>query len=133
MTNRSPKHCHRITGSASRPLLMITAVLLVMLVGAPVTHRSTLAGNMVGSFEIDGNLVVDHPATTTEPIDWDSNPFPAALATFTNRTGPADDIFGLGSKENDQSTWVCTTGSAPPKDDLFNEISINGASPVAGG
>src|SRR6266566_7149276 len=99
MTNRSPKHCHRIIGSASRPLIMI-AVLLVMLVGAPVTHRSTLAGNMVGSFEIDGNLVVDHPATTTEPIDWDSNPFPAALTTFNDGTGSTDDSFGMGSKEN---------------------------------
>src|SRR6266567_950351 len=132
MTNRSRKHCQGIIGSASRPLLMITTVLLVMLVGARVTHRSTLAGNTVGSFEIDGNLVVDHPATTTEPIDWDSNPFPAARTTFHDATGPTDDIFGQGSKENDQSTWVCTTGSAPPKDDLFDEISINGAPPVAG-
>src|SRR6266849_9398896 len=132
MTNRSRKHCQGIIGSASRPLLMITTVLLVMLVGAPVTHRSTLAGNMVGSFEIDGNLVVDHPAVTTEPIDWDSNPFPAALTTFHDATGSGDDIFGQGSKENDQSTWVCTTGSAPPKDDLVNEISINGAAPIAG-
>jgi hypothetical protein len=47
-------------------------------------------------------------------------------------TGPTDDIFGQGSKENDQSTWVCTNGSAPPKDDVVNEISINGAPPLAG-
>src|SRR6266567_267638 len=132
MGNRLPKHCYKTVSSASRPLLMITAVLLLMLIAAPVTHRSTLAGNTVGSFEIEGNLVVDHPATTTEPIDWDSNPFPAALTTFTDSTGPADDIFGQGSKENDQSTWVCTTGSAPPKDDFANQISINGAAPVAG-
>src|SRR5206468_9718326 len=132
MTNRSPKHCHGIISNASKPLFMIAAVLLVMLVGAPVTHRSTLAGNMVGSFEIDGNLVVDHPAVTTEPIDWESNPFPAALTTFNDGTGSTDDIFGMGSKENDQSTWVCTAGSAPPKDDFANQISINGASPVAG-
>ncbi len=68
----------------------------------------------------------------TEPIDWDSSPFPAALTTFTDGTGPTDDIFGMGSKENDQSTWVCTAGSAPPKDDVVNEISVNGAPPVAG-
>ncbi len=94
--------------------------------------QTTSAGNTVGSFEIDGNLIVDHLVPPSEPIDWDSSPFPAALTTFTDGTGPTDDIFGLGSKENDQSTWVCTTGSAPPKDDIVNEISINGAPPLAG-
>src|SRR5712692_6735712 len=94
--------------------------------------QATFAGNTVGSFEIDGNLTVDHIVPPSEPIDWDSSPFPAALTTFTDGTGSTDDIFGLGSKENDQSTWVCTTGSAPPKDDVVNEISINGAPPIAG-
>src|SRR5207253_328325 len=108
------------------------AVVVLILIGAPATHRSTLAGNILGSFEIDGNLAVDHPPGTIEPIDWESNPFPAALTTFTDGTGPTDDIFGMGSKENDQSTWVCTAGSAPPKDDLVNEISINGAPPITG-
>jgi hypothetical protein len=93
---------------------------------------STAQSNNVGSFEIDGNLTVDHPVPPTEPIDWSSNPFPAALTTFTDATGPTDDIFGQGSKENDQSTWICTSGSAPPKDELVSEISINGAAPVAG-
>src|SRR5216683_1583532 len=94
--------------------------------------QATLAGNTVGSFEIDGNLIVDHLVPPTEPIDWDSSPFPAALTRFTDATGPTDDIFGMGSKENDQSSWVCTAGSAPPKDDVVSEISINGAPPVAG-
>jgi hypothetical protein len=40
-------------------------------------------------------------------------------------------MFGMGSKENDQNTWICTTGSAPRKDDIVNEISINGATPIA--
>src|SRR5437879_562405 len=132
MANRSPKHCYGIISSALRPLITITAVVVLMLIGAPATHRSTLAGNMVGSFEIDGNLAVDHLAGTTEPIDWDSNPFPAALTTFNDGTGSTDDIFGMGSKENDQSSWVCTKGSAPSKDDFANQISINGAAPIAG-
>src|SRR5260370_1216017 len=76
--------------------------------------------------------VVLSSVPTTERFDWDSSPFPAALTTFTDGTGPTDDIFGMGSKENDQSTWVCTAGSAPPKDDVVNEISVNGAPPVAG-
>ena len=116
----------------SRPLLMSVAFLLLLLVGTPVANHSTLAGNTVGSFEIDGNLTVDHSVPPTEPIDWDSSPFPAALTTFTDGTAPTDDIFGMGSKENDQSTWVCTAGSAPGKNDVVNEISINGASPIAG-
>src|SRR5207245_7565903 len=42
------------------------------------------------------------------------------------------DIVGRGSKENDQSSWVCTAGSAPQKDDVVNEISVNGTPPIAG-
>jgi hypothetical protein len=118
--------------TAPRPLLMVTAFLLLLLIAGPVANRPLLAGNTVGSFEIDGNLTVDHPVALTEPIDWDSSPFPAALTTFTDGTGSTDDIFGLGSKENDQSTWICTAGSAPAKGDVVNEISINGAPPIAG-
>src|SRR5260370_5295256 len=126
-----------VRNTVPRSLLIIAVVLLLVLIGAAVTNHATLAGSTVisstvGSFEIDGNLTVDHVVPPDEPIDWDSNPFPAALTTFTDASGPTDDIFGQGSKENDQSTWVCTTGSAPPKDDLVNEISINGRAPVAG-
>jgi hypothetical protein len=113
------------TASAVARTLLMAFLLLVV-------NRTVVAGDTVGSFEIDGNLIVDHSVPPTEPIDWDSSPFPAALTTFTDATGPTDDIFGQGSKENDQSTWVCTTGSAPAKDDLVNEISINGAAPIAG-
>ena len=117
---------------APRLLLILTAFLLLLLIGAVVANRTTLAGNAVGSFEIDGNLMVNHLVPPVDPIDWQSNPFPAALTTFTDGTGSTDDIFGQGSKENDQSTWVCTAGSAPAKDDVVNEISINGAPPIAG-
>src|SRR3989475_259072 len=114
-----------VAGSRVARTLLVAFLLLV-------ADRTALAGSTVGSFEIDGNLIVDHSVPPTEPLDWDSSPFPAALTTFTDGTGPTDDIFGQGSKENDQSTWVCTAGSAPPKDDLVNEISINGAPPVTG-
>src|SRR5947209_14494462 len=111
---------------------LLGAFLLLLMIGTPVANHTTFAGNTVGSFEIDGNLIVDHSVPPTEPIDWDSSPFPAALTTFTDGTGATDDIFGMGSKENDQSTWICTAGSAPAKDDLVSEISINGAPPIAG-
>src|SRR5713226_1239049 len=122
---------HVIASAAPRALLIITALLL-LLIAMPLANRVTLAGNTVGSFEIDGDLTVEHAVPPAEPIDWYSSPFPAALTTFTDGTGSTDDIFGQGSKENTQSTWSCVTGSAPPKDDLVNEISINGASPLAG-
>src|SRR6266478_6032730 len=126
-TNASFRRCRcAVANPIARTPLFIMAFLLL------VVNRTALAGNTVGSFEIDGNLIVDHSVPPTDPIDWDSSPFPAALTTFTDATGPTDDIFGQGSKENDQSSWVCTTGSAPPKDDVVNEISINGAAPVAG-
>jgi hypothetical protein len=122
-----------VASAAARPLLIITtALLFVLLIGTPVANRVTFAGNTVGSFEIDGDLTVEHSASSAEPIDWYSSPFPAALTTFTDGTGSTDDIFGQGSKENTQSTWTCLTGNAPPKDDILNEISINGASPLAG-
>ena len=129
---RSQKHWRVVASTAPRVLLILSAFLLMLLMGTRTANRVALAGNTVGSFEIDGNLVVDHLVPPAEPIDWESNPFPAALTTFTDGTGSTDDAFGQGSKENDQSTWSCITGSAPAKDDLVNEISINGAPPVAG-
>src|SRR6266581_871043 len=126
------KHWRAIASSTPRLPLFITTLLFLLLIGTWVANRTTFAGNTVGSFEIDGNLTVDHLVPPSEPIDWDSNPFPAALTTFTDGTGSTDDIFGLGSKENDQSSWVCTTGSAPPKDDVVNEISLNGSPSIAG-
>ncbi len=134
MTAKSRFHRYWLLFASTTPrlLFLITAFLLLFLTGKRVANRITFAGNTVGSFEIDGNLTVDHLVPPSEPIDWDSSPFPAALTTFTDATGPTDDIFGQGSKENDQTSWVCTTGSAPPKDDVVNEISVNGAPPVAG-
>ena len=72
-------------GIVLRRLLIITAVLLLLLIGKPVANRVTFAGATVGSFEIDGNLTVDHPAPPAEPIDWNSTPFPAALSQFRPR------------------------------------------------
>src|SRR5216684_2251793 len=134
MTNKTcfQKYWRVVASAAPRTLLIITTFLLLLLIGTLVANRTTRAGITVGSFEIDGNLIVDHLVPPTEPIDWDSSPFPAALTTFTDGTGPTDDIFGMGSKESDQSTWNCTARSAPPKDDVVNQISINGAPPIAG-
>src|SRR5713101_8263345 len=133
MTKAHSRRYWRVAASATaRTLLILSAVLLLLTIVKLAANHTTLAGNTVGSFEIDGNLIVDHLVPPTEPIDWDSSPFPAALTTFTDGTGPTDDIFGMGSKESDQSTWNCTAGSAPPKDDVVNQISINGAPPIAG-
>src|SRR5258708_32574127 len=126
------KHWRAVGITTPRLIFTITTFLLLFLMGTWVANRTTFAGNTVGSFEIDGNLTVDHLVPPSEPIDWDSSPFPAALTTFTDGTGPTDDIFGLGSKENDQSTWICTAGSGPPKNDVLKEILINSAAPAAG-
>src|SRR5713101_1321475 len=125
-------HWSRLALSLGLSALLALPAPLVAQAQRVQSSSTALPGNTVGSFEIDGNLIVNHSVPPAEPIDWDSSPFPAALTTFTDGTGPTDDIFGMGSKENDQSTWVCTTGSAPPKDDVVNEISINGAPPIAG-
>ena len=113
-------------------LLLTVTSLLLLPIGVWRNTPVTFAGSTAGSFEIDGNLTVDHLVPPAEPIDWFSNPFPAALTTFTDGTGPTDDGFSQGSKENDQSTWIRTAGSAPAKNDIVNQISINGAAPVAG-
>src|SRR5438874_11010920 len=101
---RSQKHWRVVASTAPRVLLILNTFLLMLLMGTRTANRVALAGNTVGSFEIDGNLVVDHLVPPAEPIDWESNPFPAALTTFTDGTGSTDDGFGQGSKENDQST-----------------------------
>ena len=66
---RSQKHCRVVASNAQRPLLILTAFLLLLLIGTLVANRATLAGNGVGSFEIDGNLTVDHLVPPGEPID----------------------------------------------------------------
>jgi len=119
----SKRSARRIAGVAA----------LAFLVAATLGSSIVLAGNRVGSFEIDGNLAPDYSTPPPEPIDWLSNPFPASLTTFHDATGQGDNIFGMGSKENDQSSWVCTTGSAPQKDDVLDQISIlQSSSPIAG-
>src|SRR5712692_7213239 len=124
------KHWRAVAVSSPRLLFLITTFLLLFLIGTRIANRTTFAGNTVGSFEIDGNLTVDHLVPPSEPIDWGSNPFPAALTTFTDSTGPSDDIFGLGSKENDQNSWVCTTGSAPRNGDAHIDYEFNQADPA---
>ena len=102
---RSQRPWFAVAVKAPRLLLIIPAFLLLLLIiGMPFPNRVTLAGNTVGSFEIDGDLTVEHLVPPAEPIDWDSSPFPAALTTFTDGTGSNDDIFGQGSKEDTQST-----------------------------
>src|SRR5258708_31620466 len=110
MTNKTrfQKYWRVVASTAPRTLSVITTVLMLLRIGAVAVNRTTRAGITVGSFEIDGNLTVDHLVPPSEPIDWDSSPFPAALTTFTDGTGSTDDIFGQGSKENNQSSWVCT-------------------------
>jgi hypothetical protein len=85
-------------------------VLAIALMFAGILQGSS----SVGSFEIDGNLADD--SGPGEPIDWNSPP--PNLTTFVDQTGNGDDIFTLGSKELDQSGWVCETGSTPPKGDV---------------
>ncbi len=119
-----------IAAGNATPKAIILSVLLFFMTAFGAAPRAR-ASSTVGSFEIDGNLVDD--SGPGEPIDWLSTPFPAALTTFTDTTGSNDDIFGLGSKENDQTTWQCVTGNAPAKDDVVNEISIpQSSTPVAG-
>jgi len=127
----------RLAGKASgwvaRHISCLAALFLLFTVAATATEPIAFADSTVGSFEIDGNLIVDHTVPPAEPIDWLSSPFPASLITFTDATGQGDDIFGQGSKENDQSTWVCTTGSAPQKDDIVNQLLVpQSTTPVAG-
>jgi hypothetical protein len=119
------------TSSLWQKTRVVLPIAILLAIAARVPAAS--AGSTVGSFEIDGDLAVDHSVPPVEPIDWLSTPFPASLTTFTDATGQGDDIFGLGSKENDQSTWVCTTGSAPQKDDIVNQLTVpQSSTPVAG-
>src|SRR5438046_10601455 len=108
-------------------LLLTVTILLLLPIGVWRATGVTFAGSTAGSFEIDGNLTVDHLVPPAEPIDWFSNPFPAALTTFTDGTGTTDDGFSQGSKENDKSTWICTEGSDHAKNEIVYLISIYSA------
>src|SRR5437879_13238631 len=87
------KHWRVVASTTPRLLLLITTFLFLLLVGTRVANRITFAGNTVGSFEIDGNLTVDHLVQPSEPIDWDSSPFLADLPLLTYGPESNDDIF----------------------------------------
>src|SRR5438128_4672806 len=99
----------RAEGGCMRNASRCAIVLALALMLAGILRGSSF----VGSFEIDGNLADD--SGPGEPIDWSSPP--PNVTTFIDKTGSGDDIFSLGSKELDQNSWICETGSAPPKGD----------------
>ena len=92
-------------------------ICLIATVVALLTSAATLAGTTVGSFEIDGNRA-DDSGPGNLILDWDSPP--PNLTTFNDASGSGDDAFGLGSKELQPGGWICTTGSAPSKDDIVS-------------
>src|SRR5207247_8753375 len=96
----SQAHWRVVASTAPRILLIISVALLMLLIGTRTANRVVFAGSTVASFEIDGNLVVDHLVPPAEPIDWNSSPFPAALPTSTDVTGTADAASGQGSQHN---------------------------------
>ena len=49
-----------VASTTPRLLLLITTFLVLLLIGTRVVNRTAFASNTVGSFEIDGNLTVDH-------------------------------------------------------------------------
>src|SRR5437879_13862332 len=109
----SQAHWRVVASTAPRILLIISVALLMLLIGTRTANRVVFAGSTVGSFEIDGNLIVDHSVPPAEPIDWDSTLFPAAITTLTDGTGPADAAYRQGRKQKDQSTSSCTDATAP--------------------
>src|SRR5260370_42500029 len=100
---RSQRHWRMAASIGLRLFLTVTilsltvTILLLLPIGEWRADRVTFAGNTVGSFEIDGNLTVDHPVPPAEPIDWLTNPFPAALTTFTDGAAPTNETFRIGS------------------------------------
>jgi hypothetical protein len=89
---------------------------LVMLGLQALAAPAALAGNAVGSFEIDGNLADD--SGPGEPIDWATPP--PNLVTFTDATGKSDEMFKQGSKELEPARWVCARQKVPAKDDILS-------------
>src|SRR6266481_2065791 len=63
------KHWRVVASTTPRLLLFITTFLFLLLTGMRVADRTTFAGNTVGSFEIDGNLTVDH-LVPPSPRSW---------------------------------------------------------------
>jgi uncharacterized repeat protein (TIGR01451 family) len=82
----------------------------------PKCSATVLPPCVFQGFEIDGDTAVHD----TGNLDWQSPP--TGLTHFddpTNTPSTPDDIFSGGSKELDQSSWVCTSNSAPPKSDIY--------------
>ncbi len=92
-------------------------ILVASAVAALATALSVIAGTSVGRFEIDGNRA-DDSGPGDLILDWESPP--PNVTKFTDASGSADDIFGLGSKELEPGGWRCVNGSAPGKDDIVS-------------
>jgi uncharacterized repeat protein (TIGR01451 family) len=95
---------------------LFTVGALVALQFGAVSPPAANAYGVLGQFEIDGNLADD--SGDGDPLDW---------ATFTGATpipdlsnSNQDNIFGNGSKDDDQSTWSCVKQKAPGKDDIVS-------------
>ena len=105
-----------------RPVAVLLSIALAVFF-VPFTLAGTASAQVVGNFEIDGNLVDDAVAG----IDWASlSPGDAGFATDVDHTtGTQDDTaFGGGSKEyndggqNGWPTWVYGGGNVAGKSDF---------------
>src|SRR5438876_6776908 len=91
-------------------LLLTVTILLLLPIGVWRATGVTFAGNTAGSFEIDGNLTVDHPVPPAEPIDWFSNPFPAdRKSTRLNSSHPSISYAVICLKK--KKRWRAPTAS----------------------
>ncbi|MDQ1747422.1 MAG: hypothetical protein QOD07_1685 [Frankiaceae bacterium] len=100
-------------GHSRRLFSGITALVLVLMwLPAALLSPAQASG---GTFEIDGNKVVD----TAGNLDWNS-PAVGNQPVENDNAGGDPTVYSASSKEsNDPSTWTLA-GGAPPKDDMTN-------------
>jgi uncharacterized repeat protein (TIGR01451 family) len=96
-----------------RSAVVATLVLITTLLSAAEAQGVTVSPGVMGTFQQDGNQVVDdNPLTSDDDgqIDWAS--YAGSLAPFLDDT--ADTGFQGSSKELKPSGWTCNTGGAEP-------------------
>lgn len=124
MASQHKRSARRTLGAFLVLIGMFTTFLSVT--GGPASAGIILPGS-VGNFQDEGNMAVDASPPAQGTLDWatpaigGSNGTGGTVVRIGDTPSPGGGDTGVSGKENDPSTWTCTTsgGNNPPKANLL--------------
>lgn len=100
--------------------LLALMTLMIVVPGAASADHTSGSRAVVGGFGIDGDfLFPSNPALAGETRDWNTADVTVIEDEFDgDGDAEPDDMFGMGSKEQDPDGWSFVEGKPPGKDDI---------------